>query len=136
MTFLIENWMLIGVVVLSGGLLLRSMLAKNGGANGVSPAEAVQLMNREKAVVVDVCSADEYAREHVKGARNIPLPELQDKLSDAVKNKQLPLVLVCASGMRSSRAVGVAQKLGYEKAFSLTGGLKAWRDAELPVSKG
>jgi rhodanese-related sulfurtransferase len=32
--------------------------------------------------------------------------------------------------------VGVAQKLGYEKAFSLTGGLKAWRDAELPVSKG
>ena len=136
MTFLIENWMLIAVVVLSGGLLLRSMLAKNGGANGVSPAEAVQLMNREKAVVVDVCSADEYARGHVKGARNIPLQELQDKLSDAVKNKQLPLILVCASGMRSCRAVGVAQKLGYEKAFSLTGGLKAWRDAELPVSKG
>ncbi|HEX5805177.1 MAG TPA: rhodanese-like domain-containing protein [Macromonas sp.] len=136
MTFLIENWMLIAVVVVSGGLLLRSMLAKNGGANGLTPAEAVQLMNREKAVVVDVCSAEEYAQGHLKGARNIPLPELQDKLSDAVKNKQLPLILVCASGMRSSKAVGVAHKLGYEKAFSLTGGMKAWRDAELPVIKG
>jgi rhodanese-related sulfurtransferase len=47
----------------------------------------------------------------------------------------MPVILVCASGVRSSRAVGVAKKLGFEKAFSLTGGMGAWRGAGLPVQK-
>jgi len=135
-TFLIENWMLMAVAVLSGGLLLRSMLDKNGGGNGLTPTEAVQLINREKAVVIDVCSAEEYASGHVSGAKHVALGELEAKLPGVVKNKQLPLIMVCASGVRSGRAVGVAKKLGYEKAFTLTGGLKAWRSAELPVAKG
>ena len=52
-----------------------------------------------------------------------------------VKNKALPLVLVCAKGARAQRAVGVAQKLGYDKAQALAGGMKAWRDASMPVEK-
>ena len=66
----------------------------------------------------------------------MPLGELQDKLPSVVKNKGTPLILVCASGIRSSRAVAVAKKLGFEKAHSLAGGLGAWRAASLPVEKG
>jgi rhodanese-related sulfurtransferase len=51
------------------------------------------------------------------------------------KNKSQPLILVCASGLRSKRAVAVAKKLGYEQAHSLTGGLKAWKEANLPIEK-
>ncbi len=69
------------------------------------------------------------------GARNIPLADLEAKLPRPVKNKTLPVILVCASGMRSSRAVAIAKKLGYEKAQSLEGGMKAWRAASLPVEK-
>ena len=54
---------------------------------------------------------------------------------DKSKSKSLPLVLVCASGVRSGRAVAVARKLGFEKVHSLTGGLSAWRTANLPVEK-
>ncbi len=135
MTFLIDNWMLFAVALSSGGLLLWPVVSKGVGASGVTPAEAVQLINREKAVVVDVCQPNEYAAGHVVGARNIPLDQLEANLPNAVKNKNTPVVLVCASGMRSGRAVAVAKKLGYDKAYNLAGGLAAWRSATLPVEK-
>ena len=128
------NWALILVALVSGGLLLAPRLSGGGGASALTPSAAVQLINREKAVVVDVCDPAEYAAGHVSGAKSIPLAELEDKLPAVVKNKAVPVILVCASGMRSARAVGIAKKLGYEQARSLGGGMKAWRDANLPVS--
>jgi rhodanese-related sulfurtransferase len=95
----------------------------------------VQLINREKAVVVDVSEADEFAAGHVGGAKNVPFSELESKLPGVVKNKALPLIMVCSSGARAGRAVAVAKKLGYEQAQSLGGGLKAWKDANLPLEK-
>jgi rhodanese-related sulfurtransferase len=95
----------------------------------------VQLINREKAVVIDVCEAEEFAAGHVGGAKNVPLGQLEERLPSLVKNKSLPVVLVCASGARANRAAAVAKKLGYEKAEALAGGLKAWRDASMPVEK-
>ena len=134
MDFLLANWMLILVALVSGGMLLAPML-QGGGAGGLTPAGAVQLINREKAVVIDVCEPGEFAAGHVTGARSIPLAELEAKLPGAGKNKATPLVLVCASGMRSGRAVALAKKLGYENAQSLAGGMKSWRDANLPIEK-
>jgi rhodanese-related sulfurtransferase len=97
--------------------------------------EAVQCMNREKGVVIDVCSAEEFAASHINGAVNVPLDQLEARLAIVVKNKSLPLILVCATGPRSKRAQAMAQKLGYEKVHSLQGGLKAWKEANLPVTK-
>jgi rhodanese-related sulfurtransferase len=135
-TFFLENWVLFVVAISSGAMLLWPVLGKGGGAAGITPTEAVQLMNREKAVVVDVCSPEEFANGHVTGAKNVPLGELEAKLPAVAKNKSVPVVMVCASGVRSSRAVAVARKLGYEKVHSLTGGMGAWRSASLPVQKG
>jgi rhodanese-related sulfurtransferase len=133
--FLIDNWMLISVALASGGMLVWPMMAGGMSAGALTASAAVQLINREKAVVVDVCSAEEFAAGHVVGAKNVPLGELESRLPGMVKNKALPVILVCASGMRSSRAVAIAKKLGYEQAQSLGGGLKAWKDANLPVEK-
>jgi rhodanese-related sulfurtransferase len=132
--FIIDNWMLIAVVLASGGMLLWPMIS--GGGPGALTAEgAVQLINRDKAVVVDVCEPAEYAAGHVAGAKNIPLGQLEGKLANTVKNKALPVILVCQSGARSMRAVHIAKKLGYENAHSLSGGIGAWRSANLPVEK-
>ena len=65
----------------------------------------------------------------------MPLGQLQEKLPGVARNKATPLILVCAAGSRSRSAAAIARKLGYEKAHSLAGGLKAWRDASLPVEK-
>jgi rhodanese-related sulfurtransferase len=86
-------------------------------------------------VVIDVCEPTEYAAGHVGGARSVPLGSL-DGSKDLPSNKTLPLIVVCASGVRSQRAVATLRKLGFEKAQSLNGGLKAWREANLPVESG
>jgi rhodanese-related sulfurtransferase len=133
--FLIDNWMLISIALASGGMLMWPVIAGGMNAGDLTASGAVQLMNREKAVVVDVCETAEFAAGHITGAKNIPLGDLEAKLPGAVKNKTLPLILVCASGMRSGRAVLIAKKLGYEQAQSLGGGLKAWKEANLPIEK-
>ena len=135
MKFIFDNWMLIAIAMASGSLLLWPVL-QGAAMAGLDPAGAVQLINREKGVVIDVCEPGEVAAGHVGGARNIPLGELESKLAGAVKNKALPVILVCQSGARSGRAVAIAKKLGYEQAQSLGGGLASWRAANLPVEKG
>ncbi len=134
MKFILDNWMLMSVALASAGLLFWPVL-KGATGGGLTAQAAVQLINREKAVIIDVCEANEFAAGHVGGAKNIPLSQLEEKLPGAVKNKALPVILVCQSGARSNRAVAVAKKLGYEQAQSLGGGLGAWRTANLPVER-
>ncbi len=134
MNFIVENWMIIAVAVSSGAMLMWP-LVKGATGGALSPANAVQLINREKAVVIDVCEPGEYSAGHVGGARNVPLGQLEERLPQVVKNKALPVILVCASGGRAVRAEGIARKLGYEKAQAMAGGLKSWKDANLPVEK-
>ena len=121
--FITQNWMLILLALVSGGALLWPVI-KSGGS-GLEPTQAVLLINRQKAVVIDVCQPDEYARGHVGGARNVPLDQLEAQLPQVVKNKALPVLMVCQVGARSARAAALARKLGYEQANSLNGGLKA-----------
>lgn len=135
MKFLIDNWMLIAIALSSGGMLVWPLVASGMNAGALSASGAVQLINREKAVVIDVSEVDEFASGHVGGAKNVPFGQLEAKLSAAVKNKALPVILVCATGSRANRAVAVAKKLGYEQAQALAGGLKAWKDANLPLEK-
>jgi rhodanese-related sulfurtransferase len=133
--FIIENWYLILLALASGAMLLWPVLA-GGGASGLSTADAVQLINRQKAVVVDVCGPEEYAEGHVSGAKNVPLAQLQERLPTVVKNKSVPIIMVCSRGARARRAAIMAKQIGYDNAQALAGGLGAWREANLPVEKG
>ena len=128
------TWLLIAAAAVSGGLLIWPALTK-ARQGGVSAAEAVRLINREKAVVIDVSEPGEYAAAHVAGSRNIPLGRL-DVAQELPRNKTLPVVLVCASGNRAARAARALQAKGHAKAFALAGGLAAWKTANLPIESG
>jgi rhodanese-related sulfurtransferase len=132
--FFIENWYLFLLAIGSGALLMVPAL-KGAGAGSLTPADAVQRINREKAVVVDVREAEEYVTGHITNAKNIPLAQLDERLPQVAKNKSVPVVLVCEKGARAVRAEAMAKKLGYEKAQALAGGMKGWRDAGMPVVK-
>ena len=134
MNFIVDNWYLIVMAIGSGAMLLVPMI-KGGGMGGLSAAAAVQLVNREKAVLIDVCSAEEFAAGHAVGARSAPLPDLETRLPALVNNKAVPVVLLCASGARSKRAEAIARKLGYSNVQVLSGGLKSWKEANLPIEK-
>lgn len=132
--FLMQNWALVLIALVSGTMLLWPGIARSTRA-GVSPNDAVLLINREKAVVVDVCEADEFAAGHITGARNVPVGQVEQRLPEVVKNKALPVILVCRSGARAQRALSAAKTLGYEKAVVLGGGMTAWKEANLPVER-
>ncbi len=134
LNFLIENWYLFAAALVSGGMLAWPMLAEAGGTARVSAADAVRLINREKAVLIDVSEPAEYAAGHAVGAKSVPLGSLEGS-RELPKNKALPLVVVCPTGSRASRAVAVLKKLGFENALVLAGGLGAWRAANLPVER-
>ncbi|MDR2853007.1 MAG: rhodanese-like domain-containing protein [Burkholderiaceae bacterium] len=135
MKFIIDNWYWVVLAIVSGAMLLWPLIQNmKGGA--LSAQGAVQLINRERAVVVDVREPGEFAAGHMGGARNVPLGQLQEKLPGVAKNKTVPLLLTCETGARAQRAVAIAKKLGYQKAQSITGGFRAWKEANLPVEKG
>lgn len=135
MNFIIDNWYLFLLVIVTGGLLFIPALSK-GTLAGLSPAQAVQSINKEKAVVIDVREADEFNVGHIKGAKNVPVAAIDQQLSANVKNKSLPVIMVCATGGKAQRAVLAAKKLGYENTQVLAGGMKAWKDASLPIVTG
>lgn len=132
--FIIDNWFLILVAFISGGMLVWPAVTRRSGAGAVSASEAVQLINREKAVLIDVREPDEYAKGHATHSRNVPLGSLEGS-KELPSNKALPLVVVCATGARANRAVAILHKLGFEKARPLAGGIAAWREASLPTEK-
>jgi rhodanese-related sulfurtransferase len=134
--FLLDNWALVLIALTSGGMLLWSSYGGSGSAEGVSAAQAVLKINREKGVMIDVCEPAEYQAGHAVGSKSIPLGQLDKRLGDLPKDKTAPVLVMCASGMRAKRAAAQLRKAGYVNAMPVAGGMRAWREAGLPVEKG
>ena len=109
--FLLENWLLVLVAFSSGVALLLPNLGSLGGPS-LSPTQAVLMINRERPHIVDVRSPEEFSTGHLIGAKNIAIDVLESSLGKAINDKKRPLILVCASGVRSQRAQKIATKHG------------------------
>lgn len=133
MKFIIDNIYLIAVALLSGGALVWHTLQRSGAK--VSALQATQLINREKAVILDVRSSDDFADGHIREAKNIPQKELSERLGELDKFKDRPIVIVCAKGLQSNKATSQLKKAGFSRAFPLIGGIAEWRSQDLPVVK-
>ena len=133
MEFLQQNMIWAALAVVSGGMLLWPLVA-GGGVARLTPAQATLLMNREDALVLDVRETAEWTSGHIPGARHITLAQLEKRMSELEKFKDRPVIICCASGHRSSAACGQLKKGGFEKVFSLGGGISAWLEANLPLT--
>ncbi|MBR7800438.1 rhodanese-like domain-containing protein [Undibacterium fentianense] len=133
MNFISDNLFLLSIAIVSGGALLLPSLQRRGAR--VSQLQATQYMNQGKTLVLDVRSPEEFATGHLPNSKNIPLKEIESRLKEIEKSKSQVVIAVCASGVRSSSAVGLLNKLGFEKAFSLEGGVAAWQSQGLPIIK-
>ena len=127
------NWAWAASALVSGGFLLWPLLRPN--AAEISPASATLMMNREDAVVVDVRETSEWAGGHIANARHIALTQIDKHLVEIEKFKQTPVIVCCASGNRSQSARDKLVKAGFEKVFNLAGGIGAWSEAGLPLTK-
>jgi rhodanese-related sulfurtransferase len=71
------------------------------------------------ARVIDVRSPEEYASGHLSKAINIPLDQLESRIGQVVTNKEQPLLLHCASGIRSGHGKRILNQLGYTEALNV-----------------
>jgi rhodanese-related sulfurtransferase len=126
------NYLYIATALVSGAMLVWPVVRRGAGGSAVSPQEATLMINRQDALVIDIRSADDFGKAHILNARNIPLAQLESRAAELNKLKAKP-VLVCEGGARSGAAA--LRKVGFEKVYTIAGGLAAWQQAGLPVEK-
>lgn len=134
--FVSSHIWLVAIAVISGGYVIWPWITKStSGVREVGPMEAVQLMNRKDAVVLDVREQGEFGNGHISGSKHFPVASLEQRSGELKKFQKKPIVVVCASGARSRAACGTLKKLGFENVTLLAGGIGAWQQANLPVEK-
>jgi rhodanese-related sulfurtransferase len=135
MEFVQNNLLLVIAAVASGTMLLWSFFSNRvSGISEVNTLEATRLMN-EDALLLDVREDNEWAVGRLPNARHIRLGELSKRLSELEKFKDKPIVVYCRSGNRSARACALLKKSGFGNANSLAGGIMAWEQSNLPITR-
>ena len=132
-TFIINHWplwlALFGVLAL---MFVNEYITKKQGPKNLSPGAAVDAINREKAVVIDMRDAEAFRQSHIVDAKNIP----NAPITKLEKYKTKPFILICARGLQSSPLAVKLRKQGFTEVMVLTGGITAWKTASLPLVKG
>ncbi len=117
------------------GLLIHNLLTSGTGKDAVDPVGATDLINHQEAIVIDVRPAADFRSGHIINAINIPMSSLSEQISRIEKYKGRPILVSCRSGAQSSAACRQLRKSGFEKVYNLHGGMLAWQNASLPVSR-
>jgi rhodanese-related sulfurtransferase len=131
------NMLLLGLAVSSGGMLLWPLISRPfRQTHEVGAFEAVQLINRRDALVLDVRDTGDYAAGHITNARHLPEAQLPGRMKELDKHKSRPIVVSCKTGSRAPAVAGMLRKQGFPEAFALRGGVAAWQQANLPLEKG
>jgi rhodanese-related sulfurtransferase len=132
--FFKSNILLIGLALGSGFMLLLPSLKKGaGGVPNLSATEAVTLINRSNAFVLDVRDDAEFASGHIADATHISLANLPERLSELKKYQNKTVLVNCQRGMRSAKACDILRKAEFTQVHNLQGGLNAWVEAKLPI---
>jgi len=134
--FIGNHWLLVLALVVIAALLAMDALKRRLlGFRDIKPQEAVRLINHEGAVPLDVREDAEYREGHVLNALHIPVGLIEERLQDLSSYKTQPLIVYCRTGQRSAKAGVLLRKQGFERVYKLSGGMLAWRGADLPVVK-
>lgn len=130
----IGNHMLLATALVV--LLIALVVTENKrGGQSVSTHEATKLINREKAVVLDLRPQAEFKSGHIVDALNIPYTSLSGHLTELEKYKDRPIILVCKMGQHSGAAAKILMKAGYNQVTRMAGGMAEWGSSNLPVVK-
>jgi rhodanese-related sulfurtransferase len=83
-----------------------------------------ELEQSKNKLLIDVREPDEYKSGFIAGAKNIPLSQLEKRLGEIPKDRDV--LLYCRSGMRSKSAASILSKQGYTRLAHLQGGVSSW----------
>lgn len=101
----------------------------------ISPKEAAMLYDEKKAIIIDVREDNEWDEGHIANAIHIPLGQLKDRLPELQAYKDSTIITECRSGRRSLSAQSVLENAGFNKTYSMKGGIQAWTEQGLTTIK-
>ena len=99
----------------------------------LSIGEAVQLVNGDGGVFLDIREAQEFARGHITAALNIPLASLPGRVGELEKFREKPIVVVCKMGQSAGSATKTLRQQNFPRAQKMSGGMMEWDAQKLPV---
>lgn len=135
-TFVVSHWELFLALVVILALLVGSGMGNQlRGIKSISPAESINMINHQNAVVLDVREDKEIVTGKIINSIHVPLASLPNRLKELDKYKTRPLIVSCRTGNRSNNACATLKKNGFESVFNLNGGIVAWQNANLPLAK-
>ena len=128
--FVTNHWILVTLFIVVSVALLTN-IARSAG--GVTPNQAVTMINKNNAVVIDVRPEKDFKKGHIIGSINLPastLPQMKGKLE---KYKDAPVLVCCQSGNTSSDLAKKIRELGVDNTQTIKGGIFAWEQEGLPL---
>jgi len=136
MQFVMNNIWLVLLAVASGTMLVWPLIrGRIAGVPEVDTVEAVNLINRQDALLLDVREDSEYESGHIPNSKHIPAGRIAERVRELEKYKDKPVLVLCRSGNRSTAACSILKKQGFGDVRSLRGGIEAWQQASLPVKR-
>jgi len=116
-------------------IIMTELKRATKGYKEVLPSEAVRLINKENAMVLDIREANEIEQGSIIDSKHVALSVLPEKLDNLSNNKDQPILVFCKTGNRSAQACKLLLKNSYTHVFGLKGGLTAWVSDQLPITK-
>jgi rhodanese-related sulfurtransferase len=104
------------------------------GTHLIAPSDAVRLAN-SGALMLDVRDSKDYDAGHIIDSRNLPAADIATRADSLKKFKEKPVIVYCESGNASAGAAKALRAAGFNKVVTLSGGLQAWRQENLPLVK-
>jgi len=113
-------------------VFINEYITQKQGPKALTPDDLIHAMNKLNASVIDVRELAPFQQGHITGSKHLA-GATENKLT---KYKDKPFVLVCARGLQSSGTAAKLKKAGFEQVMFLSGGITAWKTANLPLTKG
>lgn len=110
-------------------------LWRMGAQQGIDTSQAILLLNRQEARVLDIREQADYRKGHIVNALNLPEGRLKDELSRLNLAKERPVIVCCASGLRAPQAAKQVRAAGFQQVYVLKGGIQGWQEAGLPLER-
>ncbi|MEM8941328.1 MAG: rhodanese-like domain-containing protein [Pseudomonadota bacterium] len=129
--FASQQWIIFAALAVAIGMLVFHESQKAGPT--VSPQQAINLINAEDGVFVDLRDASDFKQGHIVDAVNIPFSKITDGESQLNTYRQKPVVLVCKMGQHSGAAGKQLRSAGFEKVYKMAGGMLEWTNMQLPT---
>ena len=129
--FLTQQWIL--AAALSVVIIMLFMHETRKSGPSLSPQKAINMVNAEQGVFLDLRDAADYKKGHIVDAVHIPSGKLAERMAELEKYRNKPIILVCKMGQQASAAGKQLKGNNFEQVYKMTGGMMEWSNLQLPT---